>query len=217
MSNHKRRRYLVQQGWDHEQAIEYRYNRDGFRGSDFDVSIPGVMTLGCSFTFGGGLREEQAWPWMVAQYLGIPCYNLAWNGASSDRCWRMAEYWIPRLQPKYVVMLTPPRGRMELIVSDHDREAEGLMPERGLNEVWTKTWISVEENARLNEIKNQLAVWSLCSDFDAVPLIYRTTAFQLACGGRKADVARDFRHQGPAVHEAFAAQVCRDILRIEHK
>ena len=89
MSNHKRRRYLVQQGWDHEQAIEYRYNRDGFRGSDFDVSRPGIMTLGCSFTFGVGLGEAQVWPWLVAQNLNVPCYNLAWGGGSSDRCRRM--------------------------------------------------------------------------------------------------------------------------------
>ena len=94
MNNTKRRGYLERQGWHHAHAIEYRYNQDGFRGSDFDLQQRALMVLGCSFTFGVGLAEKQVWPWIVAAQLGMPCMTLAWGGCGSDRCFRMAEYWV---------------------------------------------------------------------------------------------------------------------------
>lgn len=208
MSSKKRRAYLTRHGWDHEHAIEYRYNTDGFRGDQF-VEHDSLIVLGCSFTFGVGLREDQSWPWIVAKGLQLACNNLAWGGASSDRCWRMAEFWVPQLRPKFVIMLTPPGGRVELIINDQDREAEGLMPDQAAD-TWTKTWIAVDENVRLNQVKNQLAVAMLCRTLGVPCLLYETVEFATVIGDQ-ADHARDFRHQGPAVHRAFAEIVLKDI------
>ncbi len=205
MSSEKRRTYLARHGWDNEHSINYRYNRDGFRGDEF-VEHNCLVALGCSFTFGVGLREDQTWPWIVADRLQLACNNLAWGGASADRCWRMAEFWVPQLQPKLVVMLTPPGGRMELIVNDTNREADGFMAQQAHAENWNKIWMSVDENIRLNQVKNQLAVAMLCTAIDVPCLIYETAEFYTLLGD-SADTARDFRHQGPAVHAAFADKV----------
>lgn len=210
MQSKKCRAYLTKQGWHHEHAIEYRHNQLGFRGEDFDWSGAGVMTLGCSFTYGIGLPQHQVWPWIVAERLGVTCMNLAQQGASSDRCFRMAEYWVPHLRPGWVMMLTPPMGRQELIMDDAYLTAANLMPHQAGQDTFTKTWVSVDENSRLNEVKNQLAVAMVCRALDISCLIYTTAEFGTVIGDR-ADLARDFRHQGPAVHQGFAELVYNDI------
>lgn len=215
MNNTKRRGYLERQGWHHAHAIEYRYNQDGFRGSDFDLQQRALMVLGCSFTFGVGLAEKQVWPWIVAAQLGMPCMNLAWGGCGSDRCFRMAEYWVPRARPKYVVMLTPPRGRVELILNDDNLEAQNFMPQNAGIDSWFKMFISADENSRINEIKNQLAIREICVLFDIPCLIYKTDDLTTILGDKR-DHARDFRHQGPNTHRAFAERVTQDLLTQAH-
>lgn len=210
MQNTKRRRYLARQGWDHEHAILYRYNSLGFRGDEFDDTGKTLTVLGCSFTFGTGLREDQCWPWILADKLGVACANLAWGGASTDRCFRMAEYWIPRLRPCAVVMLTPPGGRLELVLNDQDREAHALVPPVAFTGSFLKTWLATEENIRLNQVKNQLAVGMICHALGIPCAIYETVEFAQAAGNT-GDVARDFQHQGPMVHRAFADKVYQDL------
>ena len=210
MQDRKRRRYLERQGWHHEQAILYRYNSLGFRGDEFDGTLKTVIVLGCSFTFGTGLREDQAWPWILAAKLHASCANLAWGGGSADRCFRMAEYWIPRLRPCAVVMLTPPGGRMELVLNDHDRETSGLIPPLSFNDNFLKNWLTTEENIRLNQVKNQLAVGMICHALNTPCAIYETVEFAWVLGNT-GDLARDFQHQGPMVHRAFADKVYQDL------
>lgn len=54
--------------------MDYRINNLGFRGKDISVEKPpGVRRIRClgdSFTFGEGVREEDAWPQRLGQLLG---------------------------------------------------------------------------------------------------------------------------------------------------
>jgi hypothetical protein len=54
--------------------VDYRINNLGFRGKDISVEKPPgvrrILCLGDSFTFGEGVREEDAWPQRLGQLLG---------------------------------------------------------------------------------------------------------------------------------------------------
>jgi hypothetical protein len=209
------RDYFESQGWHHERGIEYRLNHWGFRGDEFTATGTSLVVLGCSFTMGIGLREDQTWPWILADKLGAPCYNLAWGGGSADRCFRLAEFWLPKLQPKWCVMLSPPSRRLELLINDEQVKAESLGPTQS-HDRYTKIWMTVDENQRINLLKNQLAIKAL-ADHLGIPIwIYsndeitaRSLHIPLGHPGR----ARDLQHAGPDTQRSFAQHVAEDIHR----
>jgi hypothetical protein len=126
------RAYFAELGWDQPGAITYRFNSHGFRADEFDGG-PYMLALGCSFTVGIGLPEQDTWALQTATALGLKCANLGWGGYSADSCYRLAEYWIPELRPKYVCMLVPPNHRVEVLL---DAEDPLVMPHQSLFEVF---------------------------------------------------------------------------------
>ena len=109
--------YFANLGWLEPGAINYKINSYGFRAEEFVEGQPCIVALGCSYTVGIGLPYKDIWPTLVGNALGLPVYNLAWGGSSADTCFRMARYWIPKLTPVHVLMLTPPESRIELVMS----------------------------------------------------------------------------------------------------
>jgi lysophospholipase L1-like esterase len=72
-------------------GIPSRRNRFGYRGEDFSLHQPAgvtrITTLGGSFVFGGGLLDEQTWPYLLQQYLNqqgarSEVVNLGISGAN---------------------------------------------------------------------------------------------------------------------------------------
>ena len=106
--------YFAAKGWDRNGAITYKINSEGFRCEEFDDQ-PCLLALGCSYTLGSGLPVECTWPSLVGRALNLPVANLAWMGHSADSCFRIAEYWVPRLNVQQVVMLTPFSDRVEVL------------------------------------------------------------------------------------------------------
>ena len=110
----KHKKYFADKGWDQPGAITYKFNNHGFRCDDFN-DAPCLVALGCSYTLGLGLPISDIWPTLVGQELDLQVVNLAWNGYSADSCFRLAEYWLPKLNPKLVVMFAPPQARIEVL------------------------------------------------------------------------------------------------------
>lgn len=82
-------------------------------------------------------------------------------------CFRLAYHWIPRLRPKYVVMLTPNAGRLEIL-----DETENLlyMPSHTSNSPFYMRWLLHPANADMNRLKNVMGVQTICNSI-GVPLI----------------------------------------------
>ena len=210
----ERREYFQKRGWDRPDAIYYRINQQGFRGDDFDESQEHIVTFGCSFTFGVGLSEEQTWPYMLAKYLNLPVYNLALGGASADRCYSLAEYWLPKLKPRAVYMLTPFNTRLDIINGDFHQT---ILPNATLrygDDVYWRSWIATSQNGLVNQRRNQAAVAGLCHALGIPLRIYRIDdaigvinyipsteqgKYQLSHFG--SDRARDWLHRGPLWQE----------------
>jgi hypothetical protein len=113
ISNHDDLEKLKHFGWYPFVDIEYRYNSCGFRDDEFSDE-PCGLAIGCSFTLGIGVALSQSWPKQLEQMLGIKVWNLGIGGASISTCYRVMEFFLPRLRPKFVAMLDPPIARLEV-------------------------------------------------------------------------------------------------------
>ena len=210
------REYFARLGWDQPGAITYNINSDGFRCDEFDYETPCMVALGCSFTVGIGLPIDSVWPTVVGKAMGLKVANLAWGGNSSDTCFRMAEYWIPRLKPKLVAMLVPPASRIEILLdkNQHQLPAEVIMPECksalfDKNDMFIKHWHLNDENSRLNQLKNCLAIRQLCAE-QGIPCLIELAHDHMAWSREEIGYARDYMHGGPIIHKRIAEKMLDD-------
>lgn len=193
------KQYFNSQGWDHDKAISYTFNQYGFRSRKFDCK-EFFITLGCSFTVGTGLNQEQSWPEQLSKMLDLPVYNLGVYGCAFDTCVRLAMHWLTFLKPKFVAILKPPNDRIEVL-----DDVQGDIVSWSDNHCSThKTWFSVQDNLDLHEQKNALALEKMCDSVNA-PL-YHVDRFI----GHN-DYARDMMHQGPQHHANLANKILEEI------
>jgi len=203
------RAYFQEKAWDKPDTISYKINSDGFRSEEFDPLADNLVALGCSFTMGIGLPYKDLWPTRLAQALNLRACNFGWGGASSDQCFRLADYWIPRLKPKLVVLLNPPRGRMEVVVNETTGETDTVMPMSNHLDVFVKKWLSVDANQRLNNRKNSLAIEAVCNQLSILFLSYEADVW-MSRSREEAEYARDYMHAGPRGHATFTERILDD-------
>lgn len=179
--------------------IEYKFNNHGFRADAFD-DRPAGLALGCSFTNGTGLRIEQVWPSILSKLLNIHVWNLGIGGASFDTVFRILEYYLPKLNPKFVCVLMPPVNRFEYcnrddsyyIIQANSSEAHSQ---------FAKEWLTQEVNGISNRRKNMLAVQQLCS-INNIPVFFDDS--EIPYGKCDMDYAKDFMHYGVDTHYNLA-------------
>jgi hypothetical protein len=168
MADPEKRAKLEEFGWTRDN-VSYTFNKDGFRADEFTDGVnDSVLFLGCSLTMGIGMSLEKTWAYKVAHSLGLRRYNLGVGGGGSDMCFRLAYHWIPRLRPKYVVMLTPSAERMEIVM---DTENLLYLPAVHNNKnSFYYNWLSHPANADMNRLKSVMGVQTICNSI-GVPLV----------------------------------------------
>jgi len=97
LKNPGHRKLLEKYEWI-DTHIEYRANRQSFRADEFD-NRPCGLSLGCSFTRGIGLHENQVWPSVLSTLSGLHFWNLGVGGGAMDTCTRLLDYYISKLRP----------------------------------------------------------------------------------------------------------------------
>jgi len=206
MADSDSRRQLEHLGWHSETAVSYRRNRHGFRGDNF-TDHTDLICLGCSFTFGFGIPEEHSWPSVLAKRLASAHVNLGVCGAANDTMFRLARYWIPRLQPKTVAVLQTWPYRWEVCEYDGANPASFLMHRVGRQEAESvtdpmlKKWILNDINHEISCERNQRAIQQICHEHDCRAVFVDVTQY-LDLGPD--DLARDLAHPGVKWHAAMA-------------
>jgi hypothetical protein len=119
---------LEKYGWV-DTKIKYEVNSYGFRSNDFNEN-EGIIFLGCSQTFGTGLSVEDTFPFLLSQKLKLECWNLSIPGSGLDTCYRIAKYWIPKLNAKNVFLICTQPSRREVFVESNFR---AYLPEHNLD------------------------------------------------------------------------------------
>lgn len=216
VQNKEQHEYFHSKGWLEPNAIVYDINSDGFRSEEFDSQASSMVSLGCSYTMGIGLPQSSTWPSLVSQTLGLKNYNLAWGGTSADTCFMLAEYWLPRLQPKLVIMAAPPKHRFDLIIEQPDLQHVTYMPGRETGQIDTnefvKNWFLHDRNADLNNSRNRRAVQGLCAELNIPYLTYNAHDW-FAKSREEVEYARDMMHAGPKGHKLLAERVIDDYTK----
>lgn len=102
-------------GWT-EDSIEYCFDSLGFRNdTDFDAKKDYNLVLGCSHTFGIGVRNEHVWFNYLTDKFNEPFYNAAIPGGSIGGCVRsLLGLQQKGMKIRRVFVLLPDRTRYEV-------------------------------------------------------------------------------------------------------
>lgn len=195
-------RMLQQLGYI-DNHIEYSFNQDGFRTSEFDHQYD-IVCFGCSFTMGTGVAYQHTWPAQLEQITGLTCANLGHSGSSNDTVFRMADYYLEKLRPRYAVWLQTDSHRIELlddgpnislnIISTHKKHPCE-------HDYFMKVWFSSESNHYINQRKNTLAFEKICDNLGIKSIIILRN--QVPC----VDLARDLMHPGEKSYKKLAEEI----------
>ena len=192
----------------YEKYIIYKFNDEGFR-CDYDIKdlefYDVNMFLGCSNTLGVGVNNEETWCHHVNDhYQGRrTMFNMGQGGGSSETCYRLAQYWIPKIKPKAVFMLTPPSTRREFWTEDEGPQIMGLRRFGSVPTILPKHMIG-ETEIQLNRVRVRDAIEMLCVR-QKIPFYYIYFHGQLLkWGGSFDDFGRDGVHPGPDTHKKIA-------------
>lgn len=202
LSNLKSNRELLEKYNWVGTTIDYKFNSNGFRCSEF-TDIPSIVFLGCSHTLGIGIPVENTWPYQVSQSLSLKCYNLAIGGSANDTSFRIAYNWVERIKPKLVVLCESHTDRVEILT---DNEPVVIMP--AWVPPWAKSfyqhWVD-NDNSKLNQLKNSLAIESLCTKLNIK--FIKDNIYNL----KTVDLARDLQHDGINTNYNYAKYILSKI------
>lgn len=216
----EKRKLLEQFGWTHlstDDPVTYCFNNEGFRTEEFDQR-ENFVVIGCSFTAGVGIQEQYRWPTQVSKKLNLHCWNLGVAGAASDTCYRVLKYWLPVLNPKFVVFLEPRPNRVEL--HDENDELPHIINWTYNRKPWgdgsfARTWVTHEENMRLHAEKNRAAISWTCYQHNTPVVMFDPADYLDLVEDKQAlDLGRDLLHPGRKNHTAFADIVHKRITNI---
>jgi hypothetical protein len=174
---------MVENDWV-DKKITYEFNEYGFRSESFDGG-DSIVFLGASDTLCTGVPLEESWPYKVASSLNLKRYNLGLGGGSGNTAFRMATYWLEKLKPKIVVLMSPMSVRFELAddtteprayyqISPNLFEQNSLYWKNFKNKhmkselsQFYKLWTSSEDNLFLLQKKNEMAIAHLANTINA--------------------------------------------------
>ena len=224
IKNPDSRKLLEFHGWLESEPVTYKYNKYGFRCDEFD-NRPAGIALGCSYTEGVGVHNQDAWSSVLSKLLGVHVWNLGVGSSSIDTAFRLLDYWLPKLTPKFVVICLPNSGRVELFQSNQS----GLGQTPIAVGPWSKddgpqvnnfykAWIDSHFNQILLKRKNLLAIQQLC-DKANIPLVMKDEDVMIDTFARdtgikyshEVRVARDLSHPGVQNHDYFAQQIYNNL------
>lgn len=120
-----------------KKSVSYDMNKNWFRCDEFESIIaqnkPALVTLGCSFTFGTGLPENETWPVMLGDLIrektgkDVSIVNLGSAGTGYDQVDRLSNY-IHLFNTKYLCCFFPPLIRKTFVKADGSIESILLNP-----------------------------------------------------------------------------------------
>jgi len=202
-------------------SITYRINSHGFRGDDLHpVDSDSFIALGCSFTFGVGVKEEQTWPSVLSESLGMHGYNLGAAAHGVETMFRVLDYWLPRLRSKHVFLLVNPGVRREFFNADKSpnrfHTLSAWSSEYDFHSFDAHRFLH-EREAYISKRRALYAIKGLCDASNVTLDILETDEGEVIDGltrhfdetNFKNDRGRDTMHPGPK----YNVQVSRDFER----
>jgi len=101
----------------HTQDVSYRFNRFGYRDTEWNDNIiqNSIWCFGDSHTVGLGVPKEKIWSSQLKNSTGLDTINLGIAGASNDTIARLIVSCLHLYQPKAICCLLTAPNRREII------------------------------------------------------------------------------------------------------
>ena len=183
--------------------LSYEFNSYGFRSDEFS-EIDNVLSLGCSFTLGLGISQNQTWSSIISKRIGLANFNLGIDGTSADCCFRMAHNWIPQLKPKVVLYQSPEWSRFELF-DNKNHVPHNVMSATINKPALYREWVMSDNNLKFNHLKNLYAIQHIAESNGAVFIHIPLARI------KRLDDARDIGHFGPITHKNIAESIIQQL------
>jgi hypothetical protein len=210
--------------------IEYKFNSLGHRAKDIsDLADDFLLTFGCSYTEGVGLKSEHIWNHAVTNSLNLDLYNCAKAGTGIDiqnynaTLWKSSNLPIPKM----VIVQWPQKARKRFGFRDSavDIRLEDMSHTRSLDgKWWGKRYLDDTGEMSVNAFmwyENFNNIWESLGvpvlnftwepDFEEELLRSKFKLWPIS--PRRFDRARDYEHEGPEFHEDTADDVI-EILKL---
>ena len=124
-----------------EYEIIYKFNKLGYRCDEIENYTDDnfILSFGCSYTEGVGIRQKHTWIHRLADRKGLPYFNAAKAGTGIDFQYYNALFWaasdLPK--PKVVIVQWPEKHRMSFgIKRDKHMEFVDMSGVPGRDGVW---------------------------------------------------------------------------------
>lgn len=193
--------FFADKEWTQPGNITYHINAHGFRGEFY--TEPDIVALGCSNTMGIGLPEDKIWCYQLGQKLNMTVTNLGVGGIGTDSIYNIVKSMILSkiVKPKFVAMLVPPIGRLEIRTNHHDVQQVNTASDSAT--LIGKHWWLNDENSTLFDERNIMAIYFLLESLN-IPIIHLNSNQLLHRRHPKGDLARDMMHPGPVSHNGLS-------------
>lgn len=208
-------------------TIKYKFNSLGYRTAELDTywSDRFFLALGCSYTEGVGLKNEDIWCNQLAASMKLDCMNLALSATGLD---------IAHAQTQQYIISNLPRPAFVIVQhSEMDRQSEvKLLPARiGISpQEPTLSWRELAHQQHGQPVLNITDMWRCSQLADAITLMWNQIGvpvihWTFSTDGENyltrsqvheypatmcpevemhTDLARDQVHNGPKQHQAVA-------------
>lgn len=208
-------------GSDNTGNITYTYNTLGFRGDKypFQGQKKVLLAVGCSFTEGVGVNDNETWPFFLANLLNYNHINLGFTGRSNDYIARVLLTYFDIIKPDYIHILYtdthrreyyPPEGGIE----PYHHNSWGWFTENTLEHT-ALTLLSNKNENFINWYKNHLLITYFLKTknvkwrWDSTFIETDYTDENKFNGSIKPflDLSADTNHPGPLTNHAYAVSI----------
>jgi len=117
-----------------EDECMYTVNQYGFRGNEFVLNTPTLMTAGCSHTYGIGVRDNEVWGCKLANSLSMYHLNLGVGGIGCDSVALLIKQCFEEgLVPNVLCVLWPSIDR-KMLIGDNAKQLDNQVLDFIVNE-----------------------------------------------------------------------------------
>lgn len=209
-------------GTDNTQLCEYTYNELGYRGDSIKKEGFKVMSIGCSYTEGVGVNNDETWSSFFCSLIpNAVNMNFGTGGRSSDYVVRCLLSYYDLIKPNLVLIMYPHPFRREFYTKDNN--IEPFMPtaswsfmketEEGRKIQENLVELQNENEDFINWYKNHLLIKYFLKDkkcnwlwngFRSIPIDYKESNRFDGDYGNFIDLGTDGGHPGPKHNKMYA-------------
>ena len=188
--------------------VTYSWNSLGHRSIEPNL-LQGnyLLFIGCSHTVGISVPLENTFPYLTANELNLPYYNLAVEATGPDFVEHNLTSWLKKYPtPKAIIVLWPSTNRMFKIIDDCVIQV-GPWKTELLKTSYPELWEGYQEKLLTDYFeKTDKRVRDYIAQLDCNTVIIEQNSFNIV------DYGRDLKHFGIKTHKIIADQVVQATL-----